>query len=174
MTSMLKVLKYFGLAIISLFFTACTVSYSFTGASIPIEAKTFTVRKIDNVAPTINPTLANNMQLALIDRMLTQTRLNSVDFNGDLIYDITITDYDVKPISISGGEQSVASENRLTIRVKVKFDNRYDPESSFERTFSQYADYASDSNFSDVESGLVQTIIEQLTEDIFNASVVNW
>ena len=69
-----KLLKLIGLAVIPFLFSACTISYSFTGASIPIEAKTFTVRKIDNVAPTINPTLANDMQLALIDRMLTQTR----------------------------------------------------------------------------------------------------
>ena len=167
-------LKYSVLGLISVIFTACTISYSFTGASIPIEAKTFTVRDVENVAPTINPTLANELQIAMTDRLLTQTRLNSADFNGDLIYDMTITGYDVKPISISGGEQSIASENRLTIKVKVKFDNRYDPESSFEQTFSQYADYSSEDNFADVESGLVQTITEKLIEDIFNASVVNW
>lgn len=163
------------IAVLSIFiYTACTVKYTFTGASIPIEAKTFTVRDIDNVAPTINPDLATDLQQALVDKLLTQTRLSSTPYDGDLIYDITITGYDVKPTSISGGEESVATENRLTIRVKVKFMNRYDEEGEFEKSFSQFADYESVQNLTDVEDGLVETIVENLIIDIFNASVANW
>ncbi len=160
--------------IIASVFTACTVSYSFTGASIPIEANTFTVREIDNVAPTINPTLAIDLQQSVTDKLLSQTRLGPVDFDGDLIYDITITGYKVEPTSVSGGQESIAEENRLTISIKVKYMNRYDKEADFEKTFSQFADYDSSNNFASVEDGLVSSIIEKLTDDIFNASVVNW
>ncbi|PLX22620.1 MAG: hypothetical protein C0599_05890 [Salinivirgaceae bacterium] len=153
---------------------SCSIEYTFTGASIPIEAKTFTVRDIDNIAPTINPSLASDLQLALSDKLLTQTRLSSIPYDGDLIYDITITGYEVKPTSISGGDESVAVENRLTVRVKVKYMNRYDQEAEFEKSFSQFADYESDQNLLDVEDGLVETIIENLINDIFNASVANW
>lgn len=155
-------------------FKSCTINYSFTGASIPIEAKTFTVRDVKNVALTINPNLAVDLQQALTDKLLSQTRLNSVSYDGDLLYDITITGYDVKPIAISGGQESVAAENRLTVRVKVSFKNRYDEEAEFEKSFSQFADYESSQNLTDVEDGLVETIIENLIIDIFNASVANW
>jgi hypothetical protein len=153
---------------------SCTINYSFTGASIPIEAKTFTVRDVKNVALTINPDLASDLQLALTDKLLSQTRLNSVPYDGDLLYDITISGYDVKPIAISGGQESVAAENRLTVRVKVTFKNRYDQEAEFDKTFSQFADYESAQDFTSVEDGLVETIIENLIVEIFNASVANW
>jgi hypothetical protein len=155
-------------------FASCTVKYSFTGASIPIEAKTFTIRDINNVAPTINPSLATDLQEALTDKLMTQTRLSSVSYDGDLLYEVTITSYNVKPMSISGGNVSVATENRLTIGIKVKFYNRYDKEAEFEKSFSQFADYESTINLPDVEDGLVETIIENLVIDIFNASVANW
>jgi hypothetical protein len=174
MISMRKLGGVVLLALIALSINNCTVEYTFTGASIPIEAKTFTIRDVKNQALTINPTLANDLQLALSDKLLSQTRLNSVPYDGDLIYDIIITGYDVKPTSISGGDESVAAENRLTVRVKVKFLNRYDQEAEFEQSFSQFADYESTENLTDVEDALVETIIENLINDIFNASVANW
>ncbi len=169
-----KIYASFIIIISAAIFAACTVSYSFTGASIPIEAKTFTVRDIENVAPTINPTLATDLQQSITEKLLSQTRLGPVDFDGDLIYDIKITGYNVEPTSVTGGQVSVAEENRLTITIKVKYMNRYDKEADFEQSFSQYADYATTSNFANVEDGLVATIIEKLTDDIFNSSVVNW
>lgn len=174
MTSMRKIIYTAVLMLIGLTINTCTVSYSFTGASIPVEAKTFTVRNIENVAPTINPNLAIDLQNALTDKLLTQTRLAPADYDGDLIYDITITGYNIKPSSISGGEASVATQNRLTVRIKVVFKNRYDKEANFEKNFSQFADYDSSNNFTDVEDGLVQTILEKLVNDVFNESVVNW
>jgi hypothetical protein len=159
---------------ISLLLVGCTVSYSFTGASIPIEAKTFTIRDISNVAPTINPSLATDLEYALTEKLLRQTRLAETNFDGDLIYDITIIGYTVTPTAVTGGEDARASLNRLTIRAKVKFQNRYDKEANFERTFSKYADFDSSNNFMDEEEGLVLNIIDQLVIDIFNASVANW
>lgn len=166
---------WIGMLIISaMIITGCTVSYSFTGASIPIEAKTFTIEDIENVAPTINPTIASNLQLAFTDKILNQTRLIQAPYDGDLLYDIVITGYNVMPISVSGGEIAVAEENRLTVTIKVKFKNRYDTKAEFERSFSKFADYESSATLSDVEEDLVRDIIEQLIDDIFSASVANW
>jgi hypothetical protein len=170
----LKYYRWASYVAISLFLVGCTVSYSFTGASIPIEAKTFTIRDISNVAPTINPSLASDLEYALTEKMMRQTRLTEADFDGDLVYDITIVGYNVTPIAVTGGEDAQATQNRLTIRAKVKFQNRYDKEADFERTFSKYADFDSSSNFMDEEEGLVTNIIDQLVDDIFNASVANW
>lgn len=159
---------------LSLFITNCKVEYTFTGASIPIEAKTFTIENIDNLAPTINPSLAGDLQLAFTEKMLGQTRLAQAPYDGDLLYDITVTGYNVKPLSISGGSDPVAAENRLTVSVKVKFKNRYETENEFEKSFSKFSDFPSTDNFADVESDLVDDIIEQLVDEIFNASVANW
>lgn len=165
---------WFGLLLFSVVVTGCTVSYSFTGASIPIEAKTFTVEDIENVAPTINPTLASDLQLALVDRLLNQTRLVEAPYDGDLLFDVVVTGYRVTPISVSGGEVTVAEENRLTVTIKVKFKNRYDTKAEFEKSLSKFADYESSLNLTEVEDDLVADIIDQLIDDIFSTSVANW
>ena len=57
--------------IVSLFALAgCTIKYSFTGASIPPDAKTVFVSDFRNVAPIVNPALANDLTEALKDKDL--------------------------------------------------------------------------------------------------------
>jgi hypothetical protein len=45
---------------------------------------------------------------------------------------------------------------------------------SFERTFTRFADYTSDQDLLQVEDDLVREIGEQLSQDIFNATLGNW
>ena len=72
------------------------------------------------------------------------------------------------------GGQEVASQNRLTMQVQVRYVHRLDPELDFERTFSRFADFPATSDLFDVEQELVDEINEQLTQEVFNASLGNW
>ena len=67
-----------------------------------------------------------------------------------------------------------AGQNRLTISVQVEFKNIYNNVSNFKHTFSRYRDYESTQNLSDIETVLINEISNELVEDIFNKSVVNW
>ena len=58
--------------------------------------------------------------------------------------------------------------------VKIKFTNRKYPEDDFEKSFSAYADYDSMLALDSVEAQLCEQIVEQLSNDIFNATVANW
>ena len=40
--------------------------------------------------------------------------------------------------------------------------------------FSRYKDYNSSQNLTDIEESLVNEITNEIVEDIFNKSVVNW
>ena len=64
--------------------------------------------------------------------------------------------------------------NRLTITIKVKFVNTKDPNANFEQSFSRYREFSSQLNFSSIENSLVEEIVNELIEDVFNKSVVNW
>ncbi|HPD94945.1 MAG: LptE family protein [Bacteroidales bacterium] len=150
----------------------CKVSYTFTGASIPPEAKTFSVQLFQNLASIVNPTLSSYFTEELKNRFITQTSLNQVDDFGDFAFSGQITQYNVAPVAIQGNE--VAAQNRLTISVKVKFTNAIEPKQSFEKSFTQYENFNSTENFTSVESDLVQKIVEKLVDDIFNASAANW
>lgn len=159
----------------SLVFTACKINYSFTGASIAANVKTFSVSYFQNRARLVNPNLSQEFTqgtYGLENKIIKQTSLNQVKENGDLEFSGQITDYDVKPMTIVSGD--VAAQNRLTIGVKVKFTNNKDHTQDWEKSFTAYEDYESTQSLSAVEATLVPEIIKKLTEDIFNASVANW
>ena len=151
--------------------TRCGI-YSFSGASIPAEAKTVSVQYFPNQAQLINPTLSNDFTTALRDAMMNQTSLDMVEAGGDLAFEGEIVDYKTTPVAITAGQ--TAALNRLTITVNVRFVNTFDDSKNFESRFSHYEDYPSDQDLNSVQESLTATIIEQLVEDIFNKALVNW
>jgi len=155
----------------SLVLSACSGGYSFTGGSVG-EAKTLRVGHFPNRAAVVNPSLSNQFAEALKDRFLQQTNLNLSNDVADLEFEGQITGYRVSPQSIQGDE--TAALNRLTISVNVKFVNRKDESKSFESSFSRFSDYSSTESLTSVEDQLVDEILEQITEDIFNRALVNW
>jgi hypothetical protein len=155
--------------------TCCTVKYSTTGASLSAGEKTVSVVYFPNRAPLVNPTLSQELTEKLKDKFISQTSLNMISGDGDLIFEGEITGYDTKPIAITGNDQTdKASLNRLTITIKVKFVNQKAPKNNFDSQFMAYEDYSSDKGLDVVEGELVPLILEKLIEDIFNRSVVNW
>ena len=145
--------------------------YSFSGASIPAEARTVSVAYFPNHAQLVNPSLSNNLTNALRDAMTNQTTLDVVESGGDIAFEGEITDYKTSPVAITG---QTAAMNRLTVTVKVRFSNRLDETKDFEQSFSRYEDYPSDQDLNSVQESLTSTIIDQLVEDIFNKALVNW
>jgi hypothetical protein len=155
-----------------LLFSSCRVNYSFTGASISPNVKTITIQYFPNQAPLVVPTLSRSLTDALRDYFTSQTNLVLVDRGGDLVIEGAITGYSVQPVAIQGNE--TAAMNRLTVTVNVKFTNRTEEKQNYETSFSRYQDYQSNLPLSTVEDGLIKEINDQLVQDIFNKSVVNW
>jgi len=151
---------------------SCKISYSFTGANISPDVKTYSVAYFPNRAKLINPVLSQEFTEALKDKLQRQTSLNEVKEIGDLEYSGTITNYEVRPISIQKGD--VASQNRLTITINLKYTNNKEHEQDFERSFSAFEDYDSTKILSEVEDDLVGQILDKLLDDIFNSTIANW
>ena len=103
---------------------------------------------------------------------LEQTNLSLSENEGDLSFSGYISKYQIKPMAIKANE--TAGQNRLTIDVKVTYNNSLDSENNFEQTFIRYSDYDSAQNISDIESTLIEEITKELVEDIFNKAFVNW
>lgn len=153
----------------SLLFSSC---YSFTGASISPDTKTINIRQFSNVASLVNPRLSQLLTDAVRDKYTSQTSLNIIKENADLLLSGSISDYSIKPMAIQGNE--TAALNRLTVTINVNFQNRKNEKQSFDTNFSRYKDYQSNLNFASVEDQLLKEIIDELVDDIFNKSVVNW
>ncbi|MBR4804504.1 MAG: LptE family protein, partial [Bacteroidales bacterium] len=150
----------------------CVGGYSFTGASIPADAKTISVANFPNYATTVYPQLSQLLSDGLRNMFSSQTNLVVTESGGDLDLSGEITTYTVQPTAITSNDQ--AAMNRLTIGVKVNFTNSKDPNTNFEQTFTRYKEFSANLNFSSVEGTLVNQILEEIIEDIFNKAVVNW
>lgn len=151
---------------------SCTVKYSLSGASIPPDAKTFSVAYFPNNAPMVAPVLSATLTDELTQRFASRTSLMQVEEGGDFAFEGEIVGYSSTTSSVSSGDYAL--QNRLTISVKVKFTNAIDDKMSFNRNFSAYADYDSTKLLTEVESELIPQIVEQLVTDIFQAAASNW
>ncbi|PID88766.1 MAG: hypothetical protein CSB02_01035 [Bacteroidia bacterium] len=148
------------------------VSYSFTGASIPPEAKTISIQYFENKADFIVPSLSAALTNAVEDKFTGQTDLALVENEGDLKIEGYISNYTITPQAITGNE--TAALTRLTISVKVKYENTIETNKDYESTFTRYEEFDSGSDISSVQEALIESIVEMIAEDIFNKAVVNW
>lgn len=162
---------FVALAVFFLMTVSCGI-YSFSGTSIQPDVKTVMIKYFEYKALRVNPSLSNDLTEALKDQFRRLTKLEQVDEEGDLEIVGEITGYDVKAMGITANE--VASQNRLTVNVKIYFTNRKYPEDDFEKSFSAYADFEATQSLDAVEATLCDEIIDKLVEDIFNATVANW
>ena len=153
--------------------TACKVSYSFTGGTLSPDVKTFSVQYFPNRAPLVNPNLSNQFIEELKEKFRNQTTLDEiVDGEGHLNFDGEITGYRTQALDIMAGE--IAATNRLTVTIRVRFTNEIESENDFDKSFSAFADFDSTQQLSDVEDALLEDILDQIVDDIYNEAVVNW
>ena len=163
--------KPFLLLLLIILLTSCGI-YSFTGASIPPDARTVSVQYFPNKAATIQPNLSQVFTEKLKDAFVEQTNLTLTEDEGDLSFSGHISKYQIKPMAIQSNE--TADQNRLTIAINVTFKSVIDSKANFEHIFSRYKDYNSSENISEIEETLIDEISNELVEDIFNKAVVNW
>ena len=153
--------------------TACSISYKFNGASIDYtKVKTIMISDFTNQASYVNPTLAPEFTEELKDIYIRQTRLEQVKSNGDLALEGEVTGYDFTPMAVK--EDAIASQTRLTITVRVRYMNNTNPDEYFEQSFSAYREFDSNLMLQQVESSLCAEIIEEIVDQVYNATVANW
>lgn len=163
------------LVLTAIILTGCRIKYSFNGASIDPNAKTFSVAYFPNNASMVAPVLSSTLTDALVDRLAKQTRLvEKKDGPGDLAFEGEITGYVSQPAVITGNEETPTARNRLTIRIRVKFTNALQPQYNYDRSFQQFAEYPVTTALQDAENSLIPEIVDMLVEDVFNAAVANW
>jgi len=167
---MKKIYSFF--ALMSLFLLSGCGVYNFTGTG-KIDAETFQVNFFQNNADLIEPGIDRDFTLALQDLIQNQTNLNLVSTGGDLVYEGEIVDYRTTPMTATADQQ--AAQNRLTIRIQVRFTNKKKETDDFEKTFEFYKDYPGTTQL--VGSSLnaaIKEIYDRITQDIFNESLAKW
>ena len=173
-------MKYFKPLVFTLFIVLCCdscklakVSYNMTGGSLNPDLKTFSVDYFPNTALLVVPYLSTLFTEKLQTYMRTTTSLKEVtDNNGDIRFEGQIVGYNQRPIDIQRDE--VATNNRLTIEIQVKYTNTKDDKFDFNTRFSNYKDYGIDEDFNSIEESLINEILDKIIDDIYNKAIVNW
>lgn len=157
-----------------LLFTSCTVSYKFNGTIIDYsKVHSIAVHDFPNRAAMVYAPLAIKFNEEIRDIYTRQTRLDMVRQNGDLDLEGEITGYDISPQAISS-TNGMASETRLTIRINVRYTNNSDHDEDFERSYTAYRNFDSSKLLTDVQDQLIDEMIKEITENIYNDTVANW
>ena len=151
---------------------SCNI-YSFSGASISNDVKSFSVDYIKsqttNSPSSLNQSITDNLQTLILNQTDLSLQEKSI---ADLNFKGTIVKYEIKPIAITSNETT--AKNRLTIKLKLEYVNNKNKDLNYTTTFNRYRDFDSSINFADVELVLIEEITKELAEDIFNKAFVNW
>lgn len=147
--------------------------YSFSGASIPDHLSTIAVPLVELRTAGSVPDLDQSLTNALIERFVDRTRLGlaSTQEAADAVLTTSINRYTLAPVAVTGDE--VASLNRVTIAVSVRYFDRVEENERIARTFTASADYdPAEGPAGESEAAL--RAVDQLANDIFTAATSDW
>ena len=171
---MKRILKSVLFALASVFLmSGCTISYKLNQSSIDYNTtKTITIEPFANRAAYQWAPMAPMLNTTLCDRYNNQTKLVQVKRDGDLVITGEITSYDQTNKSVSADGYSSMVQLRMT--VKVKYTNNKKHQDDFDKTFSANREYDASQQLSAVQDELVQQMIDDIVDQIFNATVAKW
>ncbi|MBQ3752716.1 MAG: sigma 54-interacting transcriptional regulator [Prevotella sp.] len=167
-------LKQFGLAVIAcLMLLSCSVSYKLNGASIDYtKTKTIQIADFPIRSSYVWAPMGGMFNNELKDQFANHTKLTQVKRNGDLKLEGEITRYDQRNKSVSS--EGYSAQTELSMTVNVRFTNNKKHDEDFERTFTATSSYDSSQSLSSVQEDLVNEMIKNICDQIFNATVANW
>lgn len=165
-----KALKIFIVLLAAMTLSSC---YTLSGSSIDPNWQTIRIPTFPNYAPYQNPNLSQQFTDELQDIFNNRTKLSLTnDDDADLIIEGEITTYQQTSVAIQANE--IAGKNRLTVGIRVRYQNNKDEEKSFDRSFSAYEDFDANLTLQQAEDALLDSILEQITTEIFNAIAMDW
>lgn len=156
-----------------LLLVACSVSYTFNGASIDYtKVKTIQIADFPIRATYVWGPMGPMFNNELKDIFARNTRLQQVKRNGDLKIEGEITQYQQRNKSVSS--EGYSAQTELSITVNVRFTNNKNHHEDFERQFTATSSYETTRSLNSVQEELVRQMIKDITDQIFNATVANW
>ena len=164
---------FFLAIVIALLVSACSISYSFNGASIDYtQTKTIQIDNFPIRSAYVWAPMQSIFQNRITEIYTNQTKLRQVKKNGDLQLAGEITSFDQYNKGISSDGYSSMVQLKMT--VNVRFVNNKKHTDDFERQFSATAEYDASQQLTAVQEELVTQMVKDITEQIFNATVANW
>lgn len=151
--------------------------YSMSG--VANTAKTVSIDQFFNNTDLGPANLGQLFTNRLKDYYQQNTNMKIIAENAELHLEGTISQYTISPIApvATADPQAIntAALSRLTIAVKVTYEDTNEPRNSFkDKQFSFYRDFDNNLTLTSIQEELQNKIFDQILIDIFNATVANW
>lgn len=170
---MKKTKLYISTLLLLLLMVGCKVTFSLNGSSIDYtKVKSISIEKFPIRSAYVWSPMEGMFYNSLSDAYANKTKLQVLQRNGDLHLSGEITEYSQLNKSISSDGFSAQTQLKMTVNVRFT-NNTHHPE-DFEKTFSATAEYDSSQQLNAVQEELVQQMINDIVDQIFNATVANW
>lgn len=151
-------------------FAGCT--YSFKGGSVPSHLKTIAIPVVEDQSAYGDPTLRDSFTKQLVERFTNDNTLQLTDRNmADAMLEGVVTEVKDAPLVLQGGEQ--VAQRRITVTVRMTFQDLKLHKSLWEKSFSNWGDYPSGGGLTQRSEGTAEAV-KKLTEDILNETVAGW
>jgi outer membrane lipopolysaccharide assembly protein LptE/RlpB len=153
--------------------TACSVSYKLSGTSIDYtKTKSISMDKFPIRSNYVWSPMEAMFYNSLSDAYARKTKLTVLKRDGDLQLAGEIVEYSQTNKSISS--EGYSAQVQLKMTVNVRFTNTKNHDEDFEQRFSATTEYESTMQLVNVQDQLVQEMIDNIVDQIFNATVANW
>lgn len=161
------------LTVMMLLLVSCSVSYKFNGASIDYtKTKTIQIADFPIRSSYVWAPMASIFNNQLKDVFANHTRLIQVKRNGDMKIEGEITLYSQRNKAVTAEGTSAQAE--LSMTVNVRFTNNANHSEDFEKQFTATSTFETTQSLNSVQEELVTQMVEDITDQIFNATVANW
>ena len=161
------------LTVMMLLLVSCSVSYKFNGASIDYtKTKTIQIADFPIRSSYVWAPMASIFNNPLKDVFANHTRLIQVKRNGDMKIEGEITQYSQRNKAVTAEGTSAQAE--LSMTVNVRFTNNANHSEDFEKQFTATSTFETTQSLNSVQEELVTQMVEDITDQIFNATVANW
>lgn len=146
--------------------------YSFKGISIPAGVNTYFVDQVQSTALNAPPDIQDLFMEQFREKVRTQTSLRWNTDTPDIEFAFTISRFAITNEGFSEGTE--VSLNQLNISIKAEYINSLNEDESWKQNFSFSEPFSPDVDLQAVQSELIATIFEELSEQIFNKAFTNW
>ena len=147
-------------------------SYTFKGITVPPDVDTYYVENFTLRIGASPAALEVVIAEELRKKIREGSRLRDNDTEPDVEFTGVITRYGVEFAGATAGDE--AALNKLTMSVNIEYIDNVDDERSYKKNYSQFTTFDASVDLQDIEEGLITTLVDEITEQIFNDAYTDW
>jgi hypothetical protein len=172
---MMAHVRWGGMAILLLGLAGCAgCPYSFTGASIPPHINTIAIPVFDDQSGFGDPQLRQELTTQVTQRFESDGKLRIAERNSaDSILEGVITTVRDE-ISVVEGQADRASVRRVTISVRIAWQDVVNRQMLFERNLSNWGEYDVGAGGPAQRQAGIEEAVQKLSEDILLETIARW